>query len=97
MKYYVLEGTFDNGHPTGATLEKEIALHLEYLQPFFDDGTILVSGPKVGVGGGILILRCDDIEKFCNDDPLVKVGIQKYRATEFSLHDCQDYLKNWFE
>ena len=97
VNYYALEGTFRGGHPTGAELQKEIDAHLAYLQLGFDDGTILLSGPKAGTSGGIIIVKCNDIQKFCNDDPLVQAGIQEYRVTEFALHDCQDYLKKWFD
>lgn len=96
MKYYILNASFVENHPTGAELQKEIDAHLEYLESFFKNGTILMSGPKVGIGGGIVVVKSDDIQKFCNDDPFVKSGIQKYQITEFSLHDCQDSLKTWF-
>ena len=96
MKYYVLEGTFVKNLPDENVLQKAIDAHLEYLKFGFDDGSILVSGPKAGTGGGIIVVKCDDIEKFCKDDPLVQAGIQAYRVTEFTLHNCQDYLKTWF-
>ena len=96
MKYYMLEGSFVKKLPEKSDLQREIDAHLEYLEIGFSDGSILVSGPKVGAGGGIIVVKCDDIEKFCNNDPLVKAGIQEYRITEFKLHNCQDYLKSWF-
>ena len=96
MKYYVLEGTFVKNLPDENVLQKAIDAHLEYLKFGFDDGSILVSGPKAGTGGGIIVVKCDDIEKFCKDDPLVQAGIQTYRVTEFELYHCQDYLKSWF-
>ena len=97
MKYYMLEGSFVEELPEQSKLKKAIDAHLEYLQIGFNDGSILVSGPKVGAGGCIIVVKCDDIEKFCNDDPLVEAGIQKYRIIEFKLHNCQDYLKSWFK
>jgi len=96
MKYYVLEGTFNEELPEKQVLQKAIDEHLDYLKIGFDNGSVLVSGPKVGVGGGIIIVKAEDIGTFCNDDPLVKAGIQKYRITEFTLHNCQNYLKAWF-
>ena len=97
MKYYVLEGSFAEELPEPDKLKKAIDAHLEYLQGGFDDGSILMSGPKAGAGGGIIVVKCDDIERFCGDDPLVKAGVQQYRITEFTLHKCQDELKSWFE
>ena len=73
----MLEGSFVKNLPERNELQKAIDAHLEYLQIGFNDGSILLSGPKVGAGGGIIIVKCDDIEKFCNDDPLVKAGIQE--------------------
>jgi uncharacterized protein YciI len=97
MKYYALEGTFAKDLPKKIELQKAIDAHLEYLKFGFDDGSILVSGPKIGTGGGIIVVKCNDIEKFCKDDPLVQAGIQEYRITEFKLHNCQDYVKGWFD
>ncbi|WP_411678249.1 YciI family protein [Caproicibacter sp.] len=97
MKYYVLEGTFSKNLPEKAELQKAIDAHLEYLKFGFDDGSILVSGPKTGTGGGIIVVKCDDIKKFCENDPLVQAGIQEYRITEFDLYHCQSYLKIWFD
>ena len=96
MKYYVLEGTFEKDLPDENVLQKAIDAHLEYLKFGFDDGSILVSGPKAGTGGGIIVVKTNDIEKFCNNDPLVQAGIQAYRVTEFELYNCQEYLKGWF-
>lgn len=96
MKYYVLEGSFSSNLPPENELQKAIEAHLDYLKIGFSDGTILISGPKVGAGGGIIIVKSNDINKFCNDDPLVIAGVQEYRITEFKLHNCQDYLKAWF-
>jgi len=97
MKYYVLEGTFAKDLPEKSELKKAIDAHLEYLKSGFADGSILVSGPKIGTGGGIIIVKSVDIGKFCNNDPLVQAGIQKYQITEFELHNCQNFLKIWFK
>ena len=97
MKYYALEGSFVEILPDEVELEQAIDAHLAYLKTGFDDGSILVSGPKVGAGGGIILVKSDDIEKFCSNDPLVKAGVQQYRITEFKLHDCQYEIKEWFQ
>jgi uncharacterized protein YciI len=96
MKYYVLEGSFAENLPGKDELQKAIDAHLAYLEAGFEDGSILVSGPKPGTGGGIIVVKSDDIEKFCKDDPLVQAGIQEYRITEFKLHNCQGCLRTWF-
>ncbi len=50
MKYYMLEGSFAKELPEQGVLQKAIQDHLAYLQIGFDDGSILVSGPKAGAG-----------------------------------------------
>lgn len=97
MRYYMLEGSFAKELPEQGKLQKVIDAHLEYLQIGFNDGSILVSGPKIGAGGGVIVVKCDDIKEFCSNDPLVKAGVQEYRITEFKLHDCQNCLKSWFQ
>ena len=96
IKYYTLEGSFGKNIPEQGELEDVINAHLKYLDKGFKDGSVLFSGPKIGVGGGIIIVKCEDIDRFCNNDPLVKAGIQEYRITEFKLHKCQDFLTDWF-
>ena len=97
IKYYTLEGSFVKNLPEQAELEKAITAHLQYLDKGFKDGSVLFSGPKISVGGGIIIVKCVDIDSFCNYDPLVTAGIQEYRITEFKLHKCQDFLTDWFK
>ena len=96
IRYYTLEGTFVKDLPEQGELEKAITAHLQYLDKGFNDGSILFSGPKIGIGGGIIIVKCSDIDRFCNNDPLVQAGIQEYRVTEFELYKCQDFLTDWF-
>lgn len=97
IKYYTLEGSFVKNLPEQNKLEEAINAHLEYLDRGFKNGFVLVSGHKMGAGGGIIIVKCADINKFCNDDPLVKAGIQEYRITEFKLYKCQDFITDWFK
>ena len=101
MKYYVVEGTFINDIPVSENeLQKAIEKHLTFLQKGFDDGTILVSGPKVDVGGGIIIIKgrsLEEVEAYLAEDPLEILGIQEYRIQEFKLHDCQPFLREWFD
>lgn len=96
MKLYILEGSFVEGHPGGEKFKETLAAHHQYLQAGFEDGTILFSGPKVGAGGGVIVVKSDDIEKFCKEDPFVKAGIQNYKMTEFKMFACQDPVKGWF-
>lgn len=101
MKYFAIEGTFKDPIPVDkTTLDEAIKNHLEYLQKGFDEGFILVSGPKAHSGGGIIIMRAstsEEAEKYISMDPLKLAGIQEYNILEFKLHDCQPALKEWFK
>lgn len=100
LKYYILEGSFLENYPKGAELKSAIEAHHKYLEPYFKSGSILMSGPKAGAGGGVIVIKCEDnsdINQFCKDDPFVKAGIQEYNVIEFKLFGCQELVKNWFE
>lgn len=97
MKLYILEGSFVEGHPTGPAFKEALEAHHKYLQAGFEDGTILFSGPKVGAGGGVIVIKSDDIETFCAEDPFVKAGVQAYKVIEFKKFACQESVKSWFE
>ena len=100
MKYFVVDGTFKEDHGVeNIELKKIIDEHLKYLEQGFHDGFILVSGPKEGLGGGIIIFKSNsrqEIEDYLSKDPLKTAGIQEYRIVEFKLHKCQNIAKEWF-
>ncbi|MDL2236227.1 YciI family protein [Christensenellaceae bacterium OttesenSCG-928-K19] len=97
MKFYVLEGSFVENHPTGEAFKKALDAHHEYMDVGLKDGSVLISGPKVGAKGGVIVVKTDDIVGFCNNDPFVKEGVQEYRVSEFSMFDCQDFVEGWFK
>ena len=95
MKYYMLEGTFVDGHPTAHDLQTVLAEHAAYLTNEVNRSNILVAGPKADRSGGIIIVRSDDIGDFCTHDPLVRQGAQRYRITEFSINEYLEVLGKW--
>ena len=101
MKYFVVEGTFREIVPVEESeMQKAIQGHLAFLKKGFDEGFILVSGPKVDVGGGIIVIKGQsrqEIEDYFSKDPLQIAGIQDYKIVEFELYDCQAFLKEWFD
>ena len=100
MKYFAIEGTFNNPNPLSPEeLKKAINEHIKYLQKGFDEGWILISGPKAYTGGGVILMKAESInivEDYINNDPLKICGVQIYNIIEFKLHDCQEAIKNWF-
>ena len=95
MKYYVLDGTFVDNHPTGHDLETILADHAAYLTNDVNRDNILAAGPKADRSGGIIILRSDHVEVFCANDPLVRKGAQRYRILEFSVREYVESLEPW--
>ena len=100
MRYYFLEGTFQEGRSEGPEFKKALDAHHAYLKPLFESGKILTSGPKTFGGGGIILIKLEDSEKiedFCGRDPFVKAGVQEYRVVEFKVFEIQKYAKEWVE
>ncbi len=100
MKYYSITGTFVEPCPVSQEeLMEKITEHLSYLDYGFKDGSILMSGPKVGTGGGVIIKRAEsreELDEFIAHDPLAVIGAQKYDVVEFKMNDCQDAVREWF-
>jgi len=72
---------------------------LNHLQKGFDEGRILVSGPKIHTGGGIIFVEAnslDEVENYLSIDPLKVSNIQEYCIVEFKLHEYQPIVKGWF-
>ncbi len=97
MKTYILEGIFQEGRPTGPAFQAHLKAHHQYLSQGFADGSILFSGPVTNREdcGGVIVVKSDDIEAFCREDPFVKNGVQTYRVLEFKLFDGQEGAKAW--
>lgn len=100
MKYFMIEGTFKSPVPLEEQeLKKVIGDHLDFLQKGFDEGWILFSGPKEGVGGGIIVSKANslaEVEEYLAHDPLEVSGVQEYHVLEFNLYKCQNAVKEWF-
>jgi uncharacterized protein YciI len=100
MKFFIIEGTFKDPIPVSSEdLKKTISEHLVFLQKGFEEGWILVSGPKADTGGGVIVAkaqRVEDLKEYFSKDPLLTTGVQDYRFIEFRLHECQDITTGWF-
>ena len=100
MKFFMIESVFNDPLPVNdAELKKSIEEHVDYLQKGFDEGWILVSGPKASSGGGVIVMKgssLDEIEEYFSNDPMKIKGIQEYKIIEFNLHECQQMVKEWF-
>lgn len=86
MKTYILEGRFLENRPTGQAFQTCLAAHHQYLAKGFADGTILLSGPVTNDkgSGGVIVVKSDDIEAFCQRDPFVQAGCSSTGSLRFS-------------
>ena len=97
MKYFILNGTFKEGHPEGPAFKAALDAHHAYTAEYIKNGDILNCGPKPS-GGGVIIIRAesvDAIEKIIANDPFVTAGVQDYTIQEFNVFAIQDYAKEW--
>ncbi len=100
MRYFAVESTFLQ--PVAVSpeeLQRLIREHQRYLARGFAEGWILLSGPKAGGGGGVIVLKAaspEAVEAYLAADPMKVAGVQEYRPIEFNLHDCQPPIREWF-
>ncbi len=60
--------------------------HLEWLKAAMDDGRLLLSGRKMPVTGGMLLVRgsVEDVRQWCETDPFFTAGVAEYRYFGFA-------------
>ena len=68
--------------------------HLEWLRTARDDGRLLLSGRKVPVTGGMLIVKGseDEVRAWCETDPFFTEGVAEYRYFGFAPSMISDAL-----
>lgn len=100
MRYYIAESVMNDPLPVPAEeLPKTyIPLHEAHIQSGIDQGRILLAGPKVGEGGGLMVARAEDradLDQFLDRDPYVVHGIAHFAVREFKLNDRAPELAGW--
>ena len=83
METYLLEGFFLEGRPTGPAFQDALAAPHQYIAP--------------QVAAGILVVKTDDVAAFCQTDPFVQRGVQRYDVIPFRVFDGQAAVKAWAE
>lgn len=69
-----------------ATVGAALAEHRSWVGSLYRDGVMLASGPKVGGGGGVLILRAADHSEaaaIVEADPFTRLKVAAYEITAF--------------
>ena len=80
-------------------LLKLIPEHRLFLQPYYDDETILFSGPLVNKTGGIIVLRASHqewVENLFLNDPFAINHVANYKILELEVKGYQKFLDHWF-
>ncbi len=95
MKHYLVEITYT------APLEivdMIVTEHRKFLQTGYDQGWLLMSGPRNPKTGGIVIARApsmQDIQAFFFSDPYQQHKAATYNFVEFNPVLYQPFLKDW--
>ncbi|WP_439677760.1 YciI family protein [Embleya sp. MST-111070] len=61
--------------------------HLEWLDRYYADGTLLASGRRIPRTGGVILARADDraaLDAVLAEDPFRKAGAATYDVVEFA-------------
>lgn len=98
MKYFMLEGSFKKDRPRGDVFKEALKGHMAYWQEYYDAGSTLVSGAKIGVGGGIVVFKLEDdvdINDVIAKDPFVSAGVMEYNVVPFDVILVKDAVKDW--
>ena len=63
----------------------------EDIAPQVAAGSVLLAGPvpQDPARGGILVVKTDDVAAFCQADPFVQRGVQRYDVIPFRVFDGQ--------
>ena len=93
METYLLEGFFLEGRPTGPAFQDALAAHHQYIAQQVAAGSV----PQDPARGGILVVKTDDVAAFCQADPFVQRGVQRYDVIPFRVFDGQAAVKAWAE
>ena len=97
MRHFIVEINYT------APMEKIsslVDLHRAFLQAGYDQGMLLMSGPKNPRTGGMLVARArslEDLERFFDDDPYKLNSSAEYQFIEFEPVKYQQLIKPWLE
>ena len=97
MRYFLVEGIIRAAENMDDAIMKQ---HMAYTQKAMDQGSILISGLKADMGGGVFIIRtgtADQLEEYVDHEPFKLHGIQDYRWVEFTPHYVNPSAGTWME
>ncbi|MGA9762092.1 MAG: YciI family protein [Gaiellaceae bacterium] len=95
MPCFLIESTFKRPFES---FGDAVAEHRAHLKKGYDEGWLLVSGPKLDKSGGIMVARVDSvatIEAFFDADPYRHRGLAEYRVTGFDAVLSDPLIAGW--
>lgn len=100
MKYYLAQSIMNSPLPVPAEDVPRIyiPLHEAHLATGIASGNVLLAGPKVSEGGGLMIARFPgrgELDAFLARDPFVTNGLAHFEVKEFILSDRSENVKDW--
>ena len=81
-------------------LSERVTEHRTFLQIGYDNGILLLSGPRETKKGAIIIARAnevDELKSFFKNDPYILNNLADYEYVEFNPVKFQPFLQNWIE
>ena len=95
MKHFMVEITYTVPFENLSSVLPE---HRAFLQPGYDRGWLLMSGPLNPKTGGIVIARApgvEDLREFFQHDPFAVKGLATYTFVEFDPVKRQSFMEEW--
>jgi len=100
MKYFLAQSIMNEPLPVPAEdiPKVYIPMHEKHIASGIAEGMVLLAGPKVTEGGGLMIARAESreaLDEFIARDPFVVNGIAHFDVKEFLLNDRSEYVKEF--
>lgn len=100
MKYFLAQSIMNDPLPVPAGDVPTIYIpqHEKHIAAGIAAGNVLLAGPKVSEGGGLMIARFETrqaLDEFLARDPFVTYGLANFEVKEFLLNDRSENVKEW--
>ncbi len=100
MKYFLAQSVMNDPLPVPAEdiPRVYIPMHEAHLAGGIASGNVLLAGPKVAEGGGLMIARFptrEALDEFLARDPFVTNGLAHFQVKEFLLNDRSENVQDW--
>ena len=100
MKYFLAQSIMAEPLPVPAEdiPRVYIPMHEKHIAAGIAAGMVLLAGPKVAEGGGLMIVRAEsreELDAFLGRDPFTVNGLARFDVKEFMLNDRSQFVKEF--